>query len=361
MEGIFGVRIKLFLKRTVYAASTLVLVLTALPMQPVSAAQVTSRKLTLSSSAPSPATSSYTFVFTAISATTIKSVNIDLCDSASGTCSPAGTGGPSGLTSTSAAVGTVSNIGSGGSWTGTFTTNGRLRIANGSNTGSPSAGISIAITGITNPTAANTTFYARITTYSDAAWTTPLDTGTVAASTATQITVNASVDETLTFCTGTSGITSSSCASATGSTVTLGSITPSTTGSGTSQIGISTNGGSGYSITVNGTTLTSGANTIAALASQTGSSQGNSQFGINLKANTTPVIGSDPAGTGSGAPSANYGTTNQYRFVTGDPVASVGAADNFRLYTVSYIANVAGSTPAGNYTTNLQYIATATF
>jgi hypothetical protein len=114
-------------------------------------------------------------------------------------------------------------------------------------------------------------------------------------------------------------------------------------------------------VTVNGATLTSGANTITALAAQTASAQGSGQFGLNLKANTTPSVGADPAGTGTATPTANYNTTNQYRFVTGDQVASKNAADNFRLYTVSYIANIPGAQPAGTYTSTLTYIATATF
>jgi hypothetical protein len=352
--------IKQMTKKTGYLLSALLVAVAALPAVKANAASLTSRSLLLSNSAPSPATSSYTFGFTVAQSTTIKSVNVDICDTASGSCTPAGTGVPAGLTSTSAAVGTISGIGSGGAWTGTFTTNGRLRIANGSNTGSPTT-VSIQITNITNPTASNTTYYARITTYSDAAWTTPIDTGTVATSTATPIQLSAQVDETLTFCTGTSGITSSSCSGATGSSVNLGTLTPSTTGSGTSQIGISTNASSGYNITVNGTTLTSGSNTITALAAQATSSQGNSQFGLNLRDNATPNVGTDPQGSGTATPTANYNTVDQYRFVTADQVASKASADNFRLYTVTYIANINGAQPAGAYTSTMTYIATATF
>jgi hypothetical protein len=143
--------------------------------------------------------------------------------------------------------------------------------------------------------------------------------------------------------------------------VSLGTLTTSSTGTGTSQIGVSTNADSGYSITVNGTTLTSGSNTLTALSAQTASSQGSSQFGINLKDNATPNIGSDPAGSGSATPTADYGTADQFKFVTADDVASAASADDFRLFTVSYIANISGSTPPGTYTTTLTYIATATF
>lgn len=328
---------------------------------PADAAQLTPRKLTLSNSAGGGTGVGYTFDFTVAASTTIKSVNVDICTTASGSCNPVTpTGVPSGLDTTGASVGTISGIGSGGSWTGTFSTNGRLRIANNSNTGTPT-NVSIQFTGIVNPTATNTTFFARITTYSDSAWTTSIDSGTVAASTANQITVSGSVDEALTFCTGTSGITSSSCAGATGTSVALGTLTTSSTGIGTSQVGVTTNAASGYAVTVNGTTLTSGSNTITALATQTASSQGTSQFGLNLKDNATPNVGSDPAGAGSANPTSNYNTADQFRFVTGDQIVSHGSADNFRLFTVSYIANIAGSTPPGTYSSTLTFIATPTF
>lgn len=347
-------------KKLFCVISTICLLAVTLPTMPAHAAQVTSRKLSLTNSAPSATGVGYTLSFTAPTATTVKSVNIDICDSVSNTCTPSGAGVPAGLSTTGAAVGTITGIGSGGSWTGTFTTNGRLRIANNTNTGSPTT-VSLQFTGVTNPSAANSTFFARITTYSDSAWTTPIDSGTVAASTANQISITGTVDESLTFCTGTSGVTNSSCAGATGATVNLGSLSAGTTGSGTSQIGVTTNAGSGYAITTSGTTLTSGANTITALSSQTASTQGTSQFGLNLKTNTTPAVGSDPAGAGSGTPTATYGTANQFRFVTGDQVASTATADSFRLFTVSYIANVGAVTPAGSYATNLTYICTATF
>ncbi|MBI5357471.1 hypothetical protein HZB74_01340, partial [Candidatus Saccharibacteria bacterium] len=213
----------------------------------------------------------------------------------------------------------------------------------------------------TNPTATNTTYYARVTLYSDTGWATPVDTGTVAASTATAIDLTATVEETLTFCTGTSGITNSSCSGATGSSVSFGTLSPSSTNSGVSQLGVGTNGSSGYAITVNGATLTSGGNTISALASQTASSVGSEQFGLNLRDNATPNVGTDPDGSGTATPTANYNTADQYRFVTGDIIASKNTSDQFRRFHAAYIANINTATEAGTYTATMTYIATATF
>jgi hypothetical protein len=133
-------------------------------------------------------------------------------------------------------------------------------------------------------------------------------------------------------------------------------------GTCTSVMAASTNATTGYAITVNGTTLTSGSNTITALAAQAASSTGTSQFGLNLRSNTSPAtVGADPSGGGSGSYTANYGTTNQYRFVTGDSVASAAGATNANAFTVTYLANVPGSQAPGTYTAVMTYICTATY
>jgi hypothetical protein len=122
-----------------------------------------------------------------------------------------------------------------------------------------------------------------------------------------------------------------------------------------------TNAANGYNITVNGTTLASGANTIPALAAQTGSAAGTSQFGLNLRANTTPAVGANPTGGGSGNYSGTYGTANQYRFNSGDIVAQAAVPTNANTFTASYIVNIGGAQAAGVYTATMTYICTASF
>lgn len=351
-----GLKLKTY-RHVAYWVSIATLLAAMMAPAAVSAAQLTARKVTLSSSsaASSNATTTYTFDFTTGTTATIASIKIQACTTASGSCSV-----PTGWDEASS---TLTSTTFSGSWTVSTATDGELR-ASATGASSTNSGVAkqIVFGNVQNPTTANQTFFLRITTYTGSDWSTgPTDTGTVATSTAEQITVSASVDETLTFCVGTSGITSSSCAGATGSAVSLGTLTASSTGSGTSQFGVTTNATSGYSVTINGTTLTSGGNTITALSTQTASSAGTEQFGVNLKDNATPNVGSDPAGAGSGAPTANYGTADQFRFVTGDSIASAAAADLFRLYTVSYIANITGATEPGTYQTVLTYICTATF
>ncbi len=317
------------------------------------AAAITNRKLTLGSSAPSAVTS-YTFDFTTATTATFQSFSAQICTTASGTCTA-----PSGLTTTTS---TLTSSSLSGTWTVNNGSAGTLRgSASGASSTTSGSARQVAFGNVTNPSATNTAYYARVTLYSDTGWATPVDEGTVAASTATQINLSATVDETLTFCTGTSGITTTSCSGATGSAVNFGTLSASSTASGLSQMGVGTNAGSGFVITVNGATLTSGANTITALGSTTASSAGVEQFGLNLRDNTTPNVGADPDGSGTATPTADYNTVDQFKFVTGDSVASKSSSDQFRRFQASYITNINTATEAGVYNAIMTYIATATF
>lgn len=329
----------------------------AIFVSPAQAAQITARKLTLSDSAGAATGVTYTFTFTVPSSTVLKSFQAQICTTASGSCTT-----PSGWTGASADLASQpTNYGDATGWTDASTSS-ALRMTKTGNTAAPTGSQTVAFNAVTNPTANNSTFFARITTYSDDAYTTAVDTGTVAASTAQQITVTASVDETLTFCAGTS-ITGTNCGTIAGSSVSLGTLTASSTGSGTSVMAASTNATSGYAITINGATLTSGANTIDAITAGSGaaSSQGSEQFGINVRDNATPNVGTDPTDTTNLSYGTGYGTVDSFKFVTGNTVVSKSAASNSTAFTVSYIANVAGTTEPGTYSGTYTYIATATF
>jgi hypothetical protein len=136
----------------------------------------------------------------------------------------------------------------------------------------------------------------------------------------------------------------------------------------------STNATSGYAITVNGPTLTSGANTIPAMGSATTGAHGVGQFGMNLKLNTTATstiaVGAEvaPIANGTdlkGQALTGYNTVDTFKFASGDSIANSadgGAGPtNAQIYTASYIVNVTGSQTAGTYTTTLTYICTPTF
>ncbi len=116
----------------------------------------------------------------------------------------------------------------------------------------------------------------------------------------------------------------------------------------------STNASSGYILTVNGTTLTSGANTITAIgSSNTISSPGTEQFGLRINATG-----------GNGVVTAPYAASG-FAFDTSsfpDEVASDPDGDDVATtYSVRYLGNVGATTEAGIYNATLTYVITAGF
>jgi hypothetical protein len=334
----------------------LAIAISALAPTMVSAAgQLTSRKLTLGS-ATSSASTSWEFTFTPTEATALNGMSFQVCDTASGGCSI-----PGSWTNAGSALASVTYNGANQSGWTLDNAAGYLRIKNNSSVTAPAGPVVVTFSTVTNPSTTNATFYTRALTYSGDEFTSQVDNGVFAASTSAALSLTASIDESLTFCTGTSGITNSSCAGATGSAVSFGTLSASATNTGLSQIGVGTNGSTGYAITVNGGTLTSGSSSIDALASQTASSTGTEQFGLNLRNNATPDVGTDVDGAGTATPTVNYNTADQFRFVSGDIVASKNSPDDFRRFHVGYIANIGTASPAGAYTSTLTYICTATF
>jgi hypothetical protein len=323
-----------------------------------SAALITSRTLTLSTSsaAAGAATTTYTLTFTLPSATVLQSFDIEVCETASDTCTT-----PTGFDSTSSTIDQPTNLGDPTGWTVDAATAGKLRLTNGSNVAAPSSSQTVVFNNVQNPTTANESFFGRMTSYSDDSYTTAIDSGVVAASTTEDISLTGTVDETLVFQTGTSG----TCGALTGASVDFGTFSSALTSTGTSLMCASTNGVTGYAITINGSTLTcltcASTPTIAALASQAASAVDTAQYGINLKNNATPVIGAEVIGGGSALATVNYATADQYRFVSGDSVSAVAEATDSNLFTVSYIVNIPGAQPAGIYTSTMTFIATATF
>jgi hypothetical protein len=200
----------------------------------------------------------------------------------------------------------------------------------------------------------------------------------VTAATNRGIDLTGTMPESLVFCAGATILTTVGVPDC--STITTGAVafnnlfSPTDTATATSQMAASTNAGSGYAITVNGPTLTSGSNTVSGMGTATTGAHGVSQFGLNLKLNTTLTstiaIGAEVAvpsnGTNyRGQAITGYNTVDTFKFTSGDIVANsanggAGGSDA-QIFTASYIVNVPGSQPAGTYTTTLTYICTPTF
>ncbi len=361
--------------------------LLAAPVKNAYAATLTSRSLTLQAGATDGGSKpsgvvKHLFGFTVATTNNVGSIQFLYCTTAAGTCNT-----PNGLSTTSATL--TAQTGATG-FTMVNTTNGAPYITRSAASISATTAVTYQLSVVTNPDntncfggttpqSNNCSFYVRISTFAATNATgSPVDTGTVAASTATQISLTGTMPESLIFCTGgtistTSGVPD--CSTATSGAVTFNqAFSPADTATATSQVAASTNADFGYSITVNGVTLTSGSNTVTAMSSSTTGVRGTSQFGLNLRANTgstsTPSVGTDvaPAANGTnfkGQAATGYGTVDNFKFVSGDSIANsanggAGPTD-IQIYTVSYIVNANGAQAVGTYTTTLTYICTSTF
>lgn len=213
---------------------------------------------------------------------------------------------------------------------------------------------------IVNP-ANGGTFYVRLQTFSSMDATgVSVEEGGIALSINDQFIVGAEVPPYLRFCVAVS-LVGFDCSSAASFLIDLGEFSTSQTKSAQSEMVAVTNAPSGLSISISGTTLTSGNNVINPLAVQTSSSVGSSQFGLNLRANSVPGIGVNPNGPGAATPNAAYNTPNQYRFQSGDVVAGSTGPNDYRKFTISYIANIDSSQPPGVYATTISFICLANF
>jgi hypothetical protein len=355
-----------------------------LPTSSASAAQITSRSLALQAGAtdggslPSGNVKHF-FTFTLPTNASIGSIQFQYCTTASGTCTL-----PTGLVTTAATL--TAQTGATG-FTMVNTTNGSPYITRtAAALGSTNVVTTYQLSSITNPGPTPQTFFVRITDFTSTNVSTgATDTGTVAASTTNAIILTGVMPESLIFCTGSliaiaNGVPNCS-STGTGSISFNQLFSPTDTAIANSQFAASTNASSGYNITVNGATMTSGSNTIAAMASAGSSVKGTAQFGMNLRLDTTASASSfATSGSGTtadltpvsdgvnlkGQAAAGYNTVDTFKFASGDTVANSAypatpGPTNGQVYTASYIVNVPGNQLAGSYTTTLTYICTPTF
>lgn len=225
---------------------------------------------------------------------------------------------------------------------------------------STATNLTYTMSGVIDPGATGT-YFTRLQTFASNNGTgSSTDYGGLAFAISNLVSVSATVPPYLYFCLGIS-ITNTDCTTATGDYINFGDFTPIAASTAETQMVAGTNGDTGYGITVNGTTLTSGINIIPAIPAQDVSRPGTSQFGLNLVANSDPTVGENPSGSGSGTPTVAYNVPDRYQFVSGDIVASTPAPDLPRKYTTSYVTNIVKSQAAGIYVSTLTYIATAGF
>lgn len=205
------------------------------------------------------------------------------------------------------------------------------------------------------------TYYVRIQTFTSTDATgLDIENGGVTFYIIGPIDVTAEVPPYLKFCTAVT-ITAFDCGTATNFLIDFGEFSRTIPSAGTSEFVAATNAAFGYSVSINGTTLISGSNIIPALYPASGSVTGTSQFGLNLKANSSPVVGVERQGPGIATAAPGYNLPDLFGFQNGDTVATApGSSDNSK-FTVSYIVNISTAQPAGFYATTMTYICLANF
>ncbi|MBC7581643.1 hypothetical protein H7097_02110 [Aeromicrobium sp.] len=316
-------------------------------------AQLPTRSIELSSASAS-ATDSYQLTFTLPQAETLGSIKLQFCAESPLVGNPCTLPVGMNLNSTSLA----SQTGGAGfsivSASGTDIILGRAPVATGATS------LTFKLSGIVNPST-NGSYFGRIQTYTTAAGTgASTDYGGLAFTINTSVNISATVPPYLYFCVGIT-VTGVNCATAVGDYINFGNFSPAIASVAQTQMVAGSNADTGYFISVNGSTLTSGNNVIPELAAPDVSRPGVSQFGINLVANSDPQVGQAPAGAGTGSAVGGYKIANQYKYTDGDTVATATQPDEARRYTTSYLANVKKDQAPGVYVTTLTYVATAGF
>ncbi|MDD5039657.1 MAG: hypothetical protein PHY34_00740 [Patescibacteria group bacterium] len=185
------------------------------------------------------------------------------------------------------------------------------------------------------------------------------DTGTLAVRILTEddVAVAATVDPTITFSINDTSIgfgslsaTAARWATADGA----GTAVQQAVGSGAHELQVSTNADNGYVVTYYGATLTGTGGTItpATIAGDGDGTPTTEQFAIAASTTGDATITS----------AYDYASDN-YSFAASTTTTLVSETGPTSTETVDlyYIANISGSTEAGDYTTSITYIATATF
>jgi hypothetical protein len=381
-----------------------------------SAAQITSRSVAITTS-KAGATATYTYTYTLATAGNVGSISFQACTTPLGTCTS-----PGGTISLNAGSTTIVSGWAAGVFTrsaAAATTNctaavNMLCTARSSAVSETAASKVMTASSQVNPAVGS--YFIRITTYSDIAWVTPVDAGTVGYAVANQLTVNARVQEVLNFCVGTTTVNDATttpgtdCTAISGSTVDIGvldsgsvALSPVSTNGGNSFNGVAmlrTNAQSGATVSYYaeqdtssgalkvvgaacGSTLGGGSTTDQCIntPSSTNGNQatltaGTEAFGMTIAGvncgSTASGYCTFTSGTNNLKQTAGYigGTTTSYGTGTGFAWRADGTAVQIASSTtvvddealiLRFSATPAITTPTGAYTTTSTYIATATY
>lgn len=339
------------------------------------AGSLTSYNLQINNSQSAASNVTYTFNWTTSATTSIKQIDIQVCDAPSGTCNA-----PSGFAAGNEPTLSSDNI-AGSGRTVTSPTDNAFRVVVTTPSTQSTQAMYLNFTGVTNPSGADTTYYARTTTYSDTG-TTVIDGPTTTAFAvldSTSIAVSATVDPNFSFSVaGVSsggdfnGGTGNVNVTTTATTIPFGTLSSGTPKIAAHDVTITTNAGSGYTVTAShsGTTtaaapLNSGSNNIDAF---TGT-------------NASPTTWSSPGGTTANTNTGFFGYSSEdatlctgtaARFTSGgakwagsstqgaEVICSTTGVSS-QTTRLGWQAEINAIQPAGGYTGTVILIATPTY
>ncbi len=325
------------------------------PFNNAKAADLKPRSIIIGSSLASEVTT-HEFRFTTITSGSIGSVVFEYCSNLPFFGAPCTA--PNGLVVNSASITSQSGI-TGLSLSPGDSAANKIVLTRSVSVVNPTA-VSINLSNITNQSNPNETVFVRISTLASTnGLGTPVDFGPVVYSTADGVGVGGYVPPFLTFCVGVT--VELNCSSTNGSLINLGELSERDPSTGTSQFAVATNDPTGYNAYVSGGTMTAGNEIIPALASNAGSSIGTSQFGINLRSNSSPSVGADVTGSGTGVPVTGYNSSNSFRYNDGELIAQSPLPTNYNKFTVSYLVNISEDQAPGVYASSFTYTGIASF
>ncbi len=335
----------------------------------VQAGTFTPAKVTISDSRAGNTATTYAFAFTTSVTTSIKQLDVLFCTTASGACTT-----PTGIVTTGATRASDNVAGTGR--TDDFTGNGTLSTVITTPSSQSTQAVTISYTGITNPTTTDTTFFARVTTYSDTG-STVIDTASLAFAilTTTSIAVSASVDPTFTF-----SVAAANTGSVNGASIDVTSSTATTIPFGTLSIGAPKIAAHDLSVVSNSTN--GYAITVKALADPP-LVDGSNNIDVFTGTNASPTTWSSPAGSSANVNTGFFGyTTNDATLGTGTAARFTSSGGNkwsgtttsplevaysavgvtsAEVTRIGWQAEVNGLQPAGAYSGTVVLVATPTY
>ncbi len=340
------------------------------------AGTLTNYKVTINNSQAAASNVTYGFNWTTTATTSIKQIDIQICTTASGTCNA-----PSGFNSGTPTIQTDNIAGTGR--TNSAPSANAFRIVVTTPSTQSTQAMFVNFTGVTNPTAANTTYYARTTTYSDTG-STVIDGPTTAAFAVldtTSIAVSATVDPSFSFSvagvstggnfnggSGNVNVTS------TATTIPFGTLANGAPKIAAHDVTISTNAANGYTVTASHSANAQSGNPplISGATNNIDTWSGT---------NASPTTWSSPAGTAANTNTGYFGYSSEdatlctgtaARFTTGgakwagsttaggEVICSAAGVTN-ETVRLGWEAEVNGIQPAGAYTGTVILVATPTY